>query len=76
MNKMIKDNKESLELEYAFLSVWYKLSFKDRILIKLKRKTYPNISVNSDIKKMNIDELNQAIKEIKKPWWNFVISLI
>lgn len=56
---------------YAFCKVLYKMSFKDRVRLKMGILKI-TVSPDREIMAMSIKELESAISKLKKPWWNWM----
>lgn len=60
-----------LQMAYTFSKYLYSLSFKDRVLFNFRVFTV-QLSPSKETKSLTLEELEQRIKELKKPWWNFL----
>lgn len=61
---------EYLRDEYAFEYSIYHLSFSKRLLLNIGFLHISTEPTDED-KALSKEELEQKIKELKKPWWNF-----
>lgn len=67
-------NNQSLFLlknAYVYYKVLYSMSFIDRLQLKLGFIKI-SFSINEKVDKMDVKELEEAIKKLKKPWWDFL----
>lgn len=62
---------KSLQKVYVFCRDLYSMSFRQRLLFELgvfRVQTY----VSEEIKNLPKEEIEKRIKELKKPWWNWL----
>lgn len=74
MNNLYRTNfnyeRYDLKDALAFEEVYYSLSFKERWEIKMNYRSFPQYSIPLAYEKMTDEEILEAIKNVKKPWWD------
>ena len=75
MERQVKFSEEqyfhSLQKAYVFRRDLYSMSFRQRLLFELgvfRVQTY----VSEETKNLSKEEIEKKIKELKKPWWNWL----
>ncbi len=61
----------TLQNLYAFYNDVYSMSFKNRFLFEIG-VLHIQVEKSDQIQKLSKDELEKKIKELKKPWWNWL----
>lgn len=61
----------ALQNLYAFYNDVYSMSFKNRFLFEIG-VLHIQVKKSGQIKKLSKDKLEKKIKELKKPWWNWL----
>ena len=75
-NQPLEENRWDLLDEYSFESVLYSLTFWERVNIKLGFMTFPQWGIVEEDKKMSVEEIEIALKNIKKPWWDKIATTL